>query len=230
LKEAEELIQKWKSKNSPVAAILVEPIQAEGGDHHGSAEFFRGLQKVAKKHGAAFIVDEVQTGGGPTGRMWAHEEWDLPEAPDIMTFSKKMLQGGYYYREELRVKEALRVFNTWMGDPSKLVMLEAVTNVIKRDNLLENVRRSGEKLLQGLKALEGEFGDRVHSPRGKGTFCAIDARDAKLRDKIVADMHLKGVHIGGCGVQTIRFRPPLIFQLPHVDILLDRLRQVVKAA
>jgi len=213
-----------------VAGIIVEPVQAEGGDHHASAEFFQGLQRISKKHDAAFIVDEVQTGGGPMGRMWAHEDWNLDESPDIMTFSKKMLLGGYFYKDNMRVKEPLRVFNTWMGDPSKLVMLEAVTKVIKRDNLLENVQKSGDLLLQGLTKLANEFSDKLHSARGKGTFCAIDAKDTKLRDKIVADMHAKGVHIGGCGSQSIRFRPPLIFQPAHVEILLDRLRQVVKAA
>nr|NVI72056.1 putative 4-aminobutyrate aminotransferase, mitochondrial-like protein [Cucujiformia] len=117
LAEVEELIVKWNKKGCPVACVIVEPIQAEGGDHHASPDFFRRLQKITKKHGCAFMVDEVQTGCGSTGRMWAHEFWDLTEPPDIMTFSKKMLLGGYFYSDSFRVQEPFRIFNTWMGDP-----------------------------------------------------------------------------------------------------------------
>ena len=64
-------------------------------------------------------MDEVQTGGGPTGKMWAHEHFNLREAPDIVTFSKKMLTGGLYRKAELRPKNAYQIFNTWVGDPSE---------------------------------------------------------------------------------------------------------------
>jgi len=73
-----------------VAAVLVEPIQGEGGDRHASPAFFAGLRRLCTEHGAAFIVDEVQTGGGATGRFWAHEAWGLSEPPDIVTFSKSI--------------------------------------------------------------------------------------------------------------------------------------------
>ena len=64
-------------------------------------------------------MDEVQTGGGPTGKMWAHEHFDLPEAPDIVSFSKKMQTGGFFHKTELRPKAPYRILNTWVGDPSK---------------------------------------------------------------------------------------------------------------
>ena len=63
-------------------------------------------------------MDEVQTGGGPTGKMWAHEHFDLPEAPDIVSFSKKMQTGGFFHKTELRPKAPYRILNTWVGDPS----------------------------------------------------------------------------------------------------------------
>ena len=80
---------------------------------------FQGLQKVCAKYQATFLIDEVQTGGGPTGKMWAHEYFDLPEAPDMVTFSKKMLTGGIFHKKDLRPKQAYRIFNTWVGDPSE---------------------------------------------------------------------------------------------------------------
>ena len=78
----------------PRAGIVVEPVQAEGGDNHASPSFFRQLQKLCHKFGAAFIVDEVQTGCGATGKFWAYEHWNLETPPDFVTFSKKMLTGG----------------------------------------------------------------------------------------------------------------------------------------
>lgn len=88
------LFNEW-AKKRPVAVLVIEPMQAEGGDNHASPNFFRQLQKICQENGAAFIVDEVQTGGGNIGNMWMHESWDLPTPPDAVTFSKKMMTGGY---------------------------------------------------------------------------------------------------------------------------------------
>jgi len=110
-----------------VAGVIIEPIQAEGGDNHASPEFFQELQRVTRKvrlakqlsystlskdilqshvkifqYGAALLIDEVQTGGGPTGKMWCHEYFNLDTPPDVMTFSKKMQLGGYYHSEDLK--------------------------------------------------------------------------------------------------------------------------------
>jgi 4-aminobutyrate aminotransferase/(S)-3-amino-2-methylpropionate transaminase len=229
LNEVDEVISQWNKKGKPVAAVIIEPIQAEGGDHHASVEFFHKLQRITKKYGCAFIIDEVQTGCGATGRMWAHEEWNLPEPPDMMTFSKKMLLGGYYYREEFRVKEPYRIFNTWMGEPNKLAMLETVMNVIGRDNLMQVVKDSGATLIKGLTELQNEYPNLLHSVRGKGTFVAIDARDGKLRDKILIDLRNKGVQLGYCGESTMRFRPALIFQPKHAGICVSKLEEVLKS-
>lgn len=71
-----------------IAGVLVEPIQSEGGDNHASAEFFQGLRDITLKHGALLIMDEVQTGVGATGVMWAHERFNLQPPPDLVTFQK----------------------------------------------------------------------------------------------------------------------------------------------
>uniref|UniRef100_A0A3Q1HWD2 4-aminobutyrate--2-oxoglutarate transaminase n=1 Tax=Anabas testudineus TaxID=64144 RepID=A0A3Q1HWD2_ANATE len=102
LEEVEDLIVKWRQKGKPVAGIVVEPIQAEGGDNHASPDFFRSLRNIARKHGSAFHVDEVQTGGGTTGKFWAHEHWGMDDPADIVSFSKKLLTGGYFQRDELQ--------------------------------------------------------------------------------------------------------------------------------
>ncbi|XP_022170500.1 4-aminobutyrate aminotransferase, mitochondrial [Myzus persicae] len=227
LAEVEELIEKWEKKGNPVAGIVVEPIQSEGGDNHASPYFFQKLQKIAKKYNVGYLIDEVQTGGGPTGKMWCHEHFDLETSPDIVTFSKKMQTGGYYLKTEFLPDLPYRVFNTWMGDPTKIVLLDAVLKVIKRENLLSVVEKSGDVLMSGLRDLEAEFPALINSTRGRGTFITFDATDAKLRDDIVKRLLTKGVQSGGCGVVGIRMRPALIFQPHHAHMFIDRLRQVL---
>lgn len=227
LARIEELIHQYESK-APVAALIVEPIQAEGGDHHGSAEFFQGLRRLCTKHNVGFICDEVQTGCGPTGKFWAHEHWNLQDAPDFVTFSKKMLLGGYFYKSEFRPKQAYRIFNTWMGDPSKLILLEKVISVIHNENLVAEIERVGSKLLQGLVGFQNKYQGLISNARGKGTFCAIDFKDSNTRDKALDLLSLHGIYAGGCGERSLRVRTAMVFKDKHNDILLDRLDMVLK--
>lgn len=102
-----------KAHHAPVVACIVEPIQSEGGDNHASNEFFRGLQQVLKRNNVLFIVDEVQTGVGATGKFWAHEHWKLTSPPDIVTFSKKFQSAGWYYNDEALIPNLpYRQFNS----------------------------------------------------------------------------------------------------------------------
>lgn len=229
LADVERLIHEFGDK-APVAAMIVEPIQAEGGDFHASADFFQGLRRLCTKHNIGMVVDEVQTGCGPTGKFWAHEHLGLvgPElAPDFVTFSKKMLLGGYFYRPNFRPKQAYRVFNTWMGDPAKLIMLEAVINVIQSENLLAKVEKTGAKLQAGLHGLQAKYKQLISNVRGRGTFCAFDFGDSATRDKALERLALNGVYAGGCGERSIRVRTALVFTDKHADILLDRLEGVL---
>lgn len=98
----EDLIHEYKKKGKDVAGIIIEPIQSEGGDNEASPEFFQKLQKLARKNGAALLIDEVQTGGGPTGKIWCHEHFNLDGPPDIVTFSKKMQLGGYFHSMDMK--------------------------------------------------------------------------------------------------------------------------------
>eukprot|EP00591_Stephanopyxis_turris_P007368 CAMPEP_0195507682 /NCGR_PEP_ID=MMETSP0794_2-20130614/1082_1 /TAXON_ID=515487 /ORGANISM="Stephanopyxis turris, Strain CCMP 815" /LENGTH=499 /DNA_ID=CAMNT_0040634445 /DNA_START=429 /DNA_END=1928 /DNA_ORIENTATION=- len=217
---AEESIISQKSKN-PVAAIIVEPIQAEGGDNHASPDFFRKLRDIASKHGVAFIVDEVQTGGGSTGNFWAHENWELENPPDIVTFSKKMQTGGYYCKREFRPEEGYRIFNTWMGDPSKIVQLEAFLDVMERDDLLENTRITGKYLMDGLFSLSETYPELVSNVRGKGTYIAVDFPTTQDRDTMISLLRQYGVEAGGSGDTSLRLRPALVFQPKHAAEFLN---------
>ncbi|XP_019743038.1 4-aminobutyrate aminotransferase, mitochondrial [Hippocampus comes] len=227
LEQVEDLIGKWRQKGKPVAGIVIEPIQAEGGDNHASAEFFRSLRKIASKHGCAFHVDEVQTGGGCTGKFWAHEHWGMDDPADIVSFSKKLLTGGFYYKDAFQADQPYRIFNTWMGDPTKNLLLSEVLSVIRRENLLVEVNRSGKALMNGLNELQAQYAGILSRARGQGTFCAIDVCDDATRNNILQKARNKGILLGACGDRSIRFRPALVFKEYHVHMFLNLFNDVL---
>jgi len=153
LTEVEKMINDWE-KISPVAGIVVEPIQGEGGDNHATSYFFNKLQEITQKYGVAFIVDEVQTGCGATGKFFAFEHWKLKSPPDIVTFSKKLQQSGLFSKPEFRVPTIYRNFNTWLGDPIRVLQIGVLIEEIEKHKLLEQVQVSGKTLLNGLSELQ----------------------------------------------------------------------------
>lgn len=211
-----------------VAALIVEPIQGEGGDRHASPAFFRALRKMLHERGVTFIVDEVQTGGGGTGVLWAHQSWELPEPPDIVTFSKKMQLGGYYFREDLFPAEPYRIFNTFLGDPLRAAQLGVIADVIESDHLLANTRLTGTFLVEGLAQLSARHPAILSNARGAGTYAAIDARDAVTRDRLLDGLRRAGAEAGGSGDRSIRFRPALIFAPRHAAEALGMLEASVQ--
>lgn len=230
LKNVAELIDYYnEEKKKPVAVMVVEPIQSEGGDNLATPYFFQNLQRIAKEKNVIFIIDEVQTGLCATGKLWAHEYFDLPSPPDIMTFAKKMQTGGYFYKDSLRVDAPYRIYNTWLGDPIRILYLEAIVETIKKDNLIELNRSVGEYMLNVLKSYCNDYPHLISNARGLGTFTAFDGVDAGVRDKIIQNLKNVGVLAGGSGSKTLRVRPALTFTKKHADIFLDKLNYVLKA-
>ncbi|RUS14852.1 4-aminobutyrate aminotransferase [Endogone sp. FLAS-F59071] len=225
LAQVSELLKTW---SSPVVAVVIEPVQSEGGDNHASPQFFRSLRDLCQKQKVLFIVDEVQTGVGATGTFWAHEKWNLETPPDIVTFSKKFQAAGYYYRAELRPNVPYRIYNTWMGDPVRAMQAVTIVKEVEEKNLLANVRDVGSYVMQELEGIAGRSGGKVQNVRGEGTFIAFDMKDGAARDKFVADMRNAGVNMGGCGERAVRLRPMLVFQKRHADVFLDRMEEVVR--
>ena len=212
----EELEATLKVGAGNVAAVIVEPIQGEGGDRHASADFFREIQRLTRAYDAAFIVDEVQTGGGATGTFWAHEAWSLTDPPDLVTFSKKMQLGGYYSTEEYAAPEPYRIFNTFLGDPFRGAQLEVIVEIIEEHGLLALVRSTGALLVRELEALATRYPDLLSGARGVGTFAAIDVRDPHAQVSLLDALRQRGLEVGGSGARSIRFRPALIFGPRHV--------------
>jgi len=222
----EELMEQAGKDGAPVAGIISEPIQAEGGDNHASPEFFQGLEKIARKWDVSLMMDEVQTGGGSTGKMWCHQHFGIK--PDIVSFSKKMCSGGIYHNLEHRPPHAGRILNTWVGDPHKIILLEQVVKTIKEENLLDLTCRSGQVMMEGLYQFQKQFPGLVSRVRGRGTFCAMDLPTVQARDKFLVDCRESGVHLGGCGNSSVRFRPSLTFTPAQANIMLDVMEQVLK--
>ncbi|KXJ84730.1 aminotransferase class-III [Microdochium bolleyi] len=224
LNEVERLITSWRF---PVAGLVVEPIQSEGGDNHASPTFFQGLRGITKKHGVAMIVDEVQTGFGATGKFWGHAHWNLDSPPDMVTFSKKAQTAGYFFGDRMLVPDkAYRQFNTWIGDPARVAMSKAVINEILDKNLVEQCARVGKALYAELETLARKYPDLVMNLRGKGqgTYLAFDTKDAGALSKA---MRLLGVNIGTCGKETVRLRPMLIFDESFIPALITALDKVL---
>jgi 4-aminobutyrate aminotransferase/(S)-3-amino-2-methylpropionate transaminase len=212
LEEVERLITTYHNKP---AAIIIEPIQSEGGDNHASPSFFRGLRALAQKHKVLFIVDEVQTGVGATGKFWAHEHWNLDSAPDMVTFSKKAQAAGYYYADpSLRPNKAYRQFNTWMGDPTRALLFRAIVAEVDRLDLVAHTATVGAYLYDRLDALAAKYPAEIKNLRGKGQGTFI-AWDSPRRDEVLKKAKAVGINIGGSGPAAVRLRPMLIFQKHH---------------
>jgi len=227
LEQVEQLITSW---HCPVTALIVEPVQSEGGDNHASPSFFQGLRDLTSKHNVVFIVDEVQTGFGATGKFWAHEHWNLTSGPDLVTFSKRAQCAGYFFGNDKLVPDtAYRQFNTWIGDPARVVMSKAIINEILEKNLVEKSAHVGEKLWAEFESLAKSFPERVQNLRGKnhGGFIAFDTQEPAV---LVSKMRSLGINIGMCGKNSIRLRPMLIFGEEHIPILIGAFRKAFGSA
>jgi L-lysine 6-transaminase len=215
-----------------VAAIIIEPIQAEGGDHHFRPEFLRALRRLADERDVLLVFDEVQTGMGLTGRMWAHEHFDV--RPDLLTFGKKsqvcgMMAGPRLDDEPENVfRVSSRINSTWGGNLTDMVRCQRYLEIIAEEDLVGNAARTGERLRKGLEALAAEMPDVAGNARGRGLMCAIDLPDGAARDAVIEAAYRLGAIVLGCGRRSIRFRPPLDITPAEVDEGLDLVRKAVR--
>lgn len=204
-----------------VAAILVEPIQSEGGDRHASPAFFRGVQKLARQAGAAFVLDEVQTGMGMSGTLWAHEQLDLPEPPDMVCFGKKMQMGGFFAGPDHDIAQFGRMYQTRNGDRARALLALATLETIGRDDLLANVRDTGAYFLARLEELAARHPALLTEPRGRGFLLAFDLPTPAARDDFNARALRRGVFASYTGMRSVRLRPHLVTTKAHVDEAMD---------
>ncbi len=201
-----------RQKAIDIAAIIIEPIQGEGGDNHFRGAFLQTLRRLCDKNDVLLIFDEVQTGMGITGRMWCCEHFGV--LPDLLAFGKKSQVCGVMAGPRLdEVKNNVfrlpsRISSTWGGNFTDYVRGAHYLRIIEADRLVENARVRGEEFLTELQKLARRY-PVLSAVRGRGLFLAFDLPDAKLRDvfwKGVADL---GLLVIRGGERTIRLRPML---------------------
>ncbi len=196
-----------------IAAILLEPIQGEGGDNHFRPEFLRGLRTLADQHDAMLIFDEVQTGLGLTGKWWAFEHWDV--VPDIICFGKKMQVGGIFVSKRVEEVEQnvfvvpSRINSTWGASLSDMVRCTHILEIIVNEKLVDNARMRGQELVAGLEGIQAKFPQIVSNARGRGLMCALDMPDTQSRNRVVQQCFEDGMIVLSCGQHSVRFRPTL---------------------
>lgn len=215
-----------------IAAILVEPIQGEGGDNHFRPEFLRELRRLADERDALLLFDEVQTGLGSTGRWWAYEHFGV--VPDALSFAKKMQVGGILVgrrvdevAENVFVKPS-RINSTFGASLVDMVRATRILEIIVEENLLENATKRGAELLAGLRRIEERFAGAVSNARGLGLMCAIDLPDAKTRTAVIRRcMDAENMIVLATGPRGIRFRPSLPVRPEDIAEGLARLERAI---
>ncbi|HEX2866494.1 MAG TPA: L-lysine 6-transaminase [Ignavibacteriales bacterium] len=201
-------------KNNPddIAVIIIEPIQAEGGDNFFRKEFHMKLREIADENDILLMYDEVQTGIGITGKMWAHEHY---VNPDIVSFGKKMQICGIMVSdriddiEEHCFRKSSRINSTWGGNLVDMVRSKRNLEIIEEDNLVENAELQGKVLLDQLYNLQEDNPGLISNVRGLGLMCSFDLPSVELRKEFLNLCYLNKLLILPCGEHSIRFRPSL---------------------
>ncbi|MBE3072877.1 MAG: L-lysine 6-transaminase [Acidobacteria bacterium] len=218
-------------RRDDIAAVLIEPIQAEGGDHHFRGEFLAALKQIAHENDALLIFDEVQSGVGLTGRFWAHQHFGVE--PDLLAFGKKMqicgmLAGGRLDEEPDNVfKVSSRINSTWGGNLVDMVRSQRYLEIIEEERLVDNAAAVGAHLLARLQALQAGRPDLLSNARGRGLMCAIDFPDGQVRDQVADKAYEHGMIILPCGYRSLRFRPPLDITAAEVDEAVDIIHRAI---
>jgi len=220
-----------RSKND-IAAIIIEPIQGEGGDNHFRPEFLQELRRVADENESMLIFDEIQTGIGLTGEMWAHQHFNVE--PDMIVFGKKMQTCGFLANsridsvEDNVFEESSRINSTWGGNLVDFVRSTKYLEIIEKENLVSKTKSNGEYMLNYLRSIADESRGLVSNMRGKGLFIAFDLPDVSTRDELRKVMYKENVIVLKSGVKSIRFRPPLTITIDEIDWGMEKLMDAIK--
>ena len=209
-----------------VAAIIIEPIQGEGGDNHFPVAFFKNLRRIADERECLLIFDEVQTGMGLTGKMWAYEHFDV--VPDMMCFGKKTQVCGFCSTERIdEVKHNVfntsgRINSTWGGNIVDMVRFNYIVDAINREDLIADVSDVGSHLLWCLRSIS-----EIDNVRGRGLMIAFDLPSSELRDRMV-ELLQENMLVLKCGSRSIRLRPALTFSKEDADVACQYIKEAVE--
>jgi L-lysine 6-transaminase len=227
-----QIKQAFTDNPDDICAIIIEPVQSEGGDNHISTRFMQTLRQLADEHEALLIYDEIQTGVGLTGKFWCHQHFGPDARPDIIAFGKKMqvcgiLAGKRIDEVEGNVfKVSSRINSTWGGNLVDMVRSSKIMEIMDEDGLCNNAAQMGAYLQQQLLKLSQKYGI-ISNVRGKGLLTAFDFPGKEQRDQFITQGLEHNVMFLGCADKTIRFRPALIMEQKHIDEGLDVMEKII---
>ena len=220
LERAEETI------DNETAAVIVEPVQGEGGVHVPPPDYLKGLREICDRHDAVLIFDEVQTGFGRTGRMWAFEHWKV--SPDVMCIAKAM-GGGFPIGATIAKAEVMNSLkvgehsSTFGGNPLACAAASATIDVILEENLPERARRLGGYFKGLLEEMVGEF-RILREARGLGLMLGLESRI--FIHEILMKALNEGLLLLYSGRNVIRFLPPLVIEESHLEAAANILNKI----
>jgi L-lysine 6-transaminase len=207
-----QIVEILNTRAIDIAAIIIEPIQGEGGDNHFRGEWLATLRQLCDRFDVLLIFDEVQCGVGVTGRNWCCEHFEV--LPDLLSFGKKAQVGGVMAGPRLdEVSDNCfrlpgRINSTWGGNLADMVRATHYLRIIDQERLVENARVIGDDFLEGLRALSAAE-PLIQAPRGRGLMLAFDLPSREQRDAFHAGLFELGLLALRCGERSIRFRPVL---------------------
>jgi len=199
-------------KAADIAAVIIEPIQGEGGDNHFRAEFLQALRRLCDENDLLLIFDEVQCGLGITGKTWCCQHFGV--LPDLLAFGKKVQVCGVMAGPRVdEVKDNCfrlpsRINSTWGGNFCDYVRSTHYLRIIEAERLVENARIQGDRILAELQALARKY-SVVSAVRGRGLMLAFDLPNTATRDAFWKGAYELGLLVVRCGERSIRLRPVL---------------------
>jgi len=219
-----------KKNLDDIAVIIIEPIQAEGGDNFFRKEFLKKLRDIADENEILLMFDEVQTGFGLTGKFWAS---DYYVKPDIIAFGKKAQVCGIMVSDRIDdiddnvFKVSSRINSTWGADLTDMVRSKFILDVIKNEKLVDNANKVGEHLKFQITKIQEEYPALISNARGLGLMCSFDLPSAEIRNHFRENCYKEKLMILGCGEKSIRFRPALNITENEIDKGLTIIRKVL---
>ncbi|MAQ44134.1 MAG: L-lysine 6-transaminase [Candidatus Marinimicrobia bacterium] len=234
-------------KNNPddIAGLIIEPIQGEGGDNFFRCQFLKKLRDLADEHEFLLIYDEVQTGIGITGKMWAHQNYipslceceppiEKQPIPDVLSFGKKTQVCGVLAGkrvEEVKdhvFSESSRINSTFGGNLVDMMRFKIILEIIEEENLLVNSEQMGKYLLEGLESLQNNYPAYITNSRGLGLWAAFDLPSMTERDDLWKEMMKNKLLILPSGDKSIRFRPHLNISKKEINHALEIIDKSIK--
>ena len=201
------------AKKHDIAAIIIEPVQGEGGDRHFRGEWLKTLRGICDENDVLLIFDEVQVGMGITGKNWCSEHFGV--SPDLMSFGKKAQVCGIMAGPRMdEVKDNVfrlpsRINSTFGGNFTDYVRSMHYLRVMEEEKLVENARVKGEIFMQGLEAMQKKYPNIISAVRGRGLLLAFTLPNQPMRDQFWKGAYELGLLVVRCGEKSIRLRPVL---------------------